>query len=761
MVCFVMEVNFCVLAYSKCGCCSVVVVGVYFCWNSDLFVISVETIDVDLAGLSVDDILKKVWDSIENAYEFYRGFGKLHGFGVRKGDSGKDCDGNVVRYRFFCNKEGLRERKHYDRVDRTRVHKPETRTNCKAMLSVYFDKNDKHWKVRKLVTEHNHDLTPVGMVHLIANHRRLTKVAKTQIAGMQAHGIATSKIVGYMAGTVGGYSMLGFLKKDVYNYADKMRRIKVADGDANSALVYLEGKAESDPMAIAKYNVTSDNRLANLIWANGSSRVDYQFFGDVLAFDSTYRKNKYKRPVVIFSGSNNHKHTTIFGFGLLLDESLASYRWMLENLMEIMCRKKPSVVVTDGDKAMIKVVSEVLPESTHRLCAWHVEKNVTSNVKDDELRGLFRRWLYADMATDVFESEWEQVAEDYGLGQKQWWCQMYEKKEMWASSYLRDKFCAGYRTTSRCEGINAYVNKFSKSTHTIFELVQCLEMVAREYRNKEMLLQFQSINSVPVMTTCLRSLERHAASVYTREVFGDIKKEIEGVGALILISRRRIMNSMIYTLEEYEEPDVHIMSSFGRSTGKLSCQCNFWKKHGYPCKHMFFVMKAEHLKEIPDNIVLRRWRTDAKSAEQYTENWGDYSERGVILRHGALHSASQWLFFLGAQRLSIFQKTMRGIESLCKELEMDCRAFGSSMHRTEENVREANPVVRDPVIAKTKGAPKIPKKKALGKRRRCTGCKGLGHTKRNCPDRGAGRQNPDQAEECGGINATCVISNDD
>ncbi|XP_020960052.1 protein FAR1-RELATED SEQUENCE 5-like isoform X1 [Arachis ipaensis] len=372
----------------------------------------------DLAGLSVDDILKKVWDSIDNAYEFYRGFGKLYGFGVRKGDSGKDCEGNLVRYRFFCNKEGSRERKYYDRVDRTRVHKPEIRTNYKTMLSVYLDKNDKYWKVRKLVTKHNHELTPVGMVHLIANHRGLTEVAKSQIVGMQAHGIATSKIVRYMAGMAGGYSLLGFLKKDVYNYADKQRRIKIAYGDANSALVYLEGKTESDPMAIAKYNVTSGNRLANLIWVDGTSRVDYQSFGDVLAFDSTYKKNKYKRPVVIFSGTNNHKQTTIFGFGLLLDESLASYQWMLENLMEIMCGKKPFVVVTDGDKAMIKAVFEVLPESTHRLCAWHVEKNVTSNVKDADLRGLFRRWLYADMATEDFESEWEQAADEYGLHEK-------------------------------------------------------------------------------------------------------------------------------------------------------------------------------------------------------------------------------------------------------------------------------------------------------------------------------------------------------
>ncbi|XP_015954341.1 protein FAR-RED ELONGATED HYPOCOTYL 3-like [Arachis duranensis] len=140
-------------------------------------------------------------------------------------------------------------------------------------------------------------------------------------------------------------------------------------------------------------------------------------------------------------------------------------------------------------------------------------------------------------------------------------------------------------------------------------------MVAHEYRHKELLLQFQSINSVSVMTTCLKSIERHATTVYTREVFWDVKKEIEGVGALNQINKRRILNTMVYTLEEYENPNVHIIASFGRSTSKVSCQCNLWKKYGYLCKHMFFVMKAEHLKEMPDKLVLRRWRADAKSPE--------------------------------------------------------------------------------------------------------------------------------------------------
>ncbi|RYQ83824.1 protein FAR1-RELATED SEQUENCE 5-like [Arachis ipaensis] len=131
----------------------------------------------DVAGLSVADLLKKAWDSVDDAYETYRKYGRCHGFGVRKGDSGKDCDGKLVRYRFFCNREGLRETKHYNRIDRRRMHKPETRTGCQAKLSVYLDENENNWKVRKVVMEHNHELAPVGMVHLLASHRELNEAA--------------------------------------------------------------------------------------------------------------------------------------------------------------------------------------------------------------------------------------------------------------------------------------------------------------------------------------------------------------------------------------------------------------------------------------------------------------------------------------------------------------------------------------------------------------------------------------------------------
>ncbi|XP_072066661.1 protein FAR1-RELATED SEQUENCE 5-like [Arachis hypogaea] len=307
----------------------------------------------DVFGLTAAKIENKVFRTEERAYEFYMRFGKCHGFGVRKGDYGKDDDRNVIRRRFFCNRAGLRDEKHYNRLDRKRFHKPETRTNCQAKLSIYLDKESSNWKVWKVILEHNHECGK-------GSARWYAKLWATYVKDTWVHDRDSGG---------GGYSLLGFTKKDAYNYLDRTKRARIADGDANSAIVYLEGKASVDPMAMVRYNLTKEGMLANLFWADGMSRVDYQHFGDVLAFDLTYKKNKYRRPLVIFSGANNHKQTTIFGFGLVLDETIASYKWMLENLLEVMCNKFPSVVVIDGDDAIIAAVTEVFPSATHRLCA--------------------------------------------------------------------------------------------------------------------------------------------------------------------------------------------------------------------------------------------------------------------------------------------------------------------------------------------------------------------------------------------------------
>ncbi|RYQ89482.1 hypothetical protein Ahy_B09g096101 isoform F [Arachis hypogaea] len=122
---------------------------------------------------------------------------------------------------------------------------------------------------------------------------------------MHMYSVPTSQIMGFMAGQAGGYARAGFTKKDLDNHLDKSRHLRILGGDANATISYLLGKADIDPMAMAQYSSTAEDWLGSLFWADGICRADYQHFGDVFAFHATYKKNKYKKPLVIFSESNH------------------------------------------------------------------------------------------------------------------------------------------------------------------------------------------------------------------------------------------------------------------------------------------------------------------------------------------------------------------------------------------------------------------------------------------------------------------------
>ncbi|QHO15609.1 Protein FAR1-RELATED SEQUENCE [Arachis hypogaea] len=93
-----------------------------------------------VAGVTVEDLALAEFDSVEEAHARYVEYARITGFAIRKGDSEKDKEGNIVRKFFFCNREGLRDKKHFERIDRQRAHKPITRTNCNARFVVHLAK---------------------------------------------------------------------------------------------------------------------------------------------------------------------------------------------------------------------------------------------------------------------------------------------------------------------------------------------------------------------------------------------------------------------------------------------------------------------------------------------------------------------------------------------------------------------------------------------------------------------------------------------
>ncbi|KAL4395265.1 hypothetical protein AHAS_Ahas02G0234700 [Arachis hypogaea] len=280
--------------------------------------------------VTADGIINQTFETSDAAYNLYVRYAKCVVFGVCKGDTVHGKDGTQRRRQFFYNKEGKRADKYISNLNRKREHKALTHTGCEAMLAVYFDTKTSVWRVKKLVEKHNHDLVPQCLAK-----RRVMLMSSSQ------------------------------RRIWIYNHIERTRRAKFIGGDSNATISYLLGKADVDPMAMARYSATDESRLANLFWAYGICRADYQCFGDVLAFDTTYQKNKYRRPLVIFSGYNHHRQTCISGFALIENEQTATYTWLLQNFLDVMLNKSPSVVVTYGDETMKAAIQEIFPNVTH------------------------------------------------------------------------------------------------------------------------------------------------------------------------------------------------------------------------------------------------------------------------------------------------------------------------------------------------------------------------------------------------------------
>ena len=102
--------------------------------------------------------------------------------------------------------------------------------------------------------------------------------------------------------------------------------------------------------------------------------------------------------MVAFVGINHHKRTTIFGFAILIDETVESYVWLLQTFLSAMKQKKSISVITDGDKAMPKAIKIVMSKCVHRL--WHLERNAQVNVKKNEFTSKFWQLMLNPMSME-------------------------------------------------------------------------------------------------------------------------------------------------------------------------------------------------------------------------------------------------------------------------------------------------------------------------------------------------------------------------
>ena len=136
-------------------------------------------------------VMARKFDTDHEAYVFYNNHARERGFSIRKQRvrKGKRTGGEVCLRKFVCSREGKRRDKYLTMDGRTHRLRPESRCNCKAELTVKFDKTQGKWYVDKFMDDHNHVLARFDEVPFLWSHRKIKDFQKAEIIAMGAAGI--------------------------------------------------------------------------------------------------------------------------------------------------------------------------------------------------------------------------------------------------------------------------------------------------------------------------------------------------------------------------------------------------------------------------------------------------------------------------------------------------------------------------------------------------------------------------------------------
>ncbi|KAE8694453.1 hypothetical protein F3Y22_tig00110783pilonHSYRG00270 [Hibiscus syriacus] len=618
-----------------------------------------------------DRLIGQLFCSRDQAWHFYKGFAREHGFSA----------------------QGFRVSK-VNTVDRQRAHTPVTRTGCKARVVVTATNTNDQWVISKSDQKHNHALCTSAMTPFMRSNRAVSKADIDEATTLKEVGVGTSQVMNYLTQQAGGYHNVGFTHKDLYNALQR---------DESGALY-------------------------NLIWSDSTSRSDYTCFGDVIAFDTTYKDNLYGRPIMPIVGVNHHHNTIVFATAIIADETCQSFEWVLQNFLEAMMNKSPISVVTDGDRAMQRAIKSVIPYAKHRLCSWHLSRNAQANIGDPKFTAAFSKCMASWWTTKEFDIQWCSIVSEFNVQQHPWVIEKGNTRHLWAQAYLTGHFFANIRSTQRCESMNASLAIALKHKKTYLDVVRAIEDGISRMRMNELKADYLSSHTKPFQITKLVDLESHAAAIFTRESFRVFQDELIRETLYRIEAEIKSLSDECqhYILSKYAEKNRKFEISFDSRTKTLICSCKKFETVGLSCRHQLHILKQLDYTYLPGTLIQSRWTNDAKASAPSYVDLNVSQEVMQMARFAALRSTSSRLCYIASKTNESFKTARDEMKKLIEELE---NSFGLN-HSVNQSIVVNN--VRDPQ-RKQRKRKEVPKNKVEKKIRRCGYCNDEGHNKLTCP----------------------------
>ncbi|XP_021971368.1 protein FAR1-RELATED SEQUENCE 6-like [Helianthus annuus] len=261
----------------------------------------------------------------------------------------------------------------------------------------------------------------------------------------------------------------------------------------------------------------------------------------------TSKNKKYKMIFVPFTGVDHHKKCVIFGAGMLYDETIESYTWLLNTFLAAH-KKQPIFVLTDQDASMKQAVSTVFTNSIHRLCMWHIMRKLPSKISNDILDNTtLRSSIHKLRDTNVlFDEDYIQIID----------AQRHTQRDL--------EFKSDMSTPRLSTGLRIEAHASETYTWSMF-----LEVRKEIYMG---------------MFHCM-PIERPGTT--------DVKN----------YTVRHCKSNMSYVNEF--EVSLNVLEQ------TVSCTCLGFTRIGYLCRHVFCIFRYHQIERIPSQYIIPRWKRDA------------------------------------------------------------------------------------------------------------------------------------------------------
>uniref|UniRef100_A0A1D1Y705 Protein FAR1-RELATED SEQUENCE n=1 Tax=Anthurium amnicola TaxID=1678845 RepID=A0A1D1Y705_9ARAE len=555
--------------------------------------LQLESVDVGEPTIGME------FDTDEAAKEFYIAYANRVGFGVRMNKSRRSRrDDTVIMRRFVCTREGFHSKRVIYDDGKKKRKRGTTREGCMAMIEVIKKEHGK-WAVSKLVTEHTHMVMLPSKVH-----PRPEKL------------VVQSSAMSLFGDSSGAFN----------NLKNFNRGIRVnpfgEGGEAQSLLEYLKRMQAENPAFFYAIQVDNNNCMTNVFWADAKARLAYNYFGDSVTFDTTYKKTKYMMPFATFRGVNHHLQSVTFGCTLLMDETKGSYVWLFETWLAAMGGHPPASLVSDRDKAMEGAIARVFPNIRHYFCKWHILSRCKQKLSDVYSKHASFKWdlkhcVNESETIEEFETCWESLMAKYNLWENAWLRSLHEIRDQWATVYLKNSFFPELCGGQRPESLNKFFKRNFNAKTSLLAFVKRFEQAMASQCEKEAQADFATAYAkLPIKTPS--PMEKQAAEVYTGAVFEKFQEEfVESLGYFV----ENIEDGVICRFSVTKEEDVSktCIVSFSESEKRAVCSCSKFESSGILCRHVLRVFFIVGIRVLPEQYILKRWTKNAMSGDMLDE----------------------------------------------------------------------------------------------------------------------------------------------